>query len=568
MALGENILTISEAVERYMAISGNNSPSFKAQYLIRGVEVWKDLKDNILKTPSHKWVRVDKSSLPFKAELPKCASLFISVGAINKCDEYVAFTRHQNMHTVPYKEVEQCSCGDDLKNCLESYKEKTEDVVIETACSQRIDLNDEAGKSRFYVGYIDYFNPNTNAISKKTSNITANESNNSIGTVLTLNSFIVNGVEYVPSPVQSLTTSFYDVMDLYYSLNVPDVIFKVVSARNYLNLSELEWNTTGFANVGWIIMIAPPGTTVLVNGIFADINQISPIVPLQINNQAVSESEIFDKWTIYPSISDIVATFDTPDGEQEIAMDDLPTGWTFSPSLYRITKPCYDGYVIQSATLYDIPISFVADNISVSEILKKTTKTKVYSNGDVYIETITPMAVLNSIGGFSRIEMVTDSELICKLDVKPCGCIDVSETNLSTIGTCMDSIFENCKAICQNVFTQPNEESLTRSDSGYFKYEEGSNWVYLYGDVPNQVLLNFKSNGEVEENMPEYCLNAFILGMDFYNSRYSRTMNRFDKAQARQDYWAAKNQLKEMLPRNRLLVSHWDNNRIGIFVKW
>jgi len=76
MSDNNNYLTVSEALEKYMILSGNFSTSAKMQYMVRALEIWKDIRNNVLKTTSHKWVQVNKSVLPYRVDLPKCASMF------------------------------------------------------------------------------------------------------------------------------------------------------------------------------------------------------------------------------------------------------------------------------------------------------------------------------------------------------------------------------------------------------------------------------------------------------------------------------------------------------------
>lgn len=406
-----------------MAVSGNNSSSFQSIYLIRGIEVWREIRDEILKTPAHKWIRVDKSKRPYRVELPKCAQMFLSVGALNFCDEFKPFGKYNNMISTDYEEVEACSCDDEIKACIETNETTTEEVVIETGCSQTV------------------------------------------------------------------------------------------------------------------VLSGSPGTPV-----------------------------------------DIEIVFDTPSGTVTKLMNNIPVGWSYSFGTATLTKPCYDDYVVISAR-------YVPSNTSLTFTQErkffvtatKTVTTKVVSSGDVYTETITPVIRLDEEGVVILdgdrnpiIDMVTTKSLVCKLDVKPCGCIEVSQKNLGVISSCdlCEVVKVACGEICQNYFEQPNEDSLVSNSAGYYKHEDGSRMIYLYGDIPSQVLVNFKTNGEVEENMPIFCLSTFFSGMESMNAMYSKTMNRFEKAQAKQNHWQEKRKLELSLPRNMLSASQWDKAKIGYFVKW
>lgn len=336
----QNYHTISDALEKYMALSGNNSASLKMQYMVRALEIWKEIRNDILKTTSHKWVQVDKSSLPYKIELPKCASLFLNITIKNKCDEYVPLSKWQNMPTTPYVDVtKKCTCNNDLKNCIESNETITENIVL-------------------------------------------------------------YGTSYT-----------------------------------------------------------------------------------------------------------------------------------------------------------------------------KKTKTKVYSNGDVYIETSTPYEKLDEDGSDKNhiVEMIDEKKLICKLSIKECGCIEVSQENLKTIESCCcQETINQCNKICNDYFTQPNDIYLSQNDGGYFSYSEPNRHVYLYGSIPSQVIVNFQTTGESEEDelIPNYAFMAFVKGMDWINSRYSKTMNRLEKRQYEEEYASEKSKLELKLPRNKINIYSFNNPTKEFFAKW
>ena len=340
-----NYLTVSEALEKYMVLSGNFSASAKMQYSVRALEIWKDIRNNVLKTTSHKWVQVNKSVLPYRVELPKCASMFLNITIKNDCGEYVSLDRWSNMIDTPYVDVvKKCSCDNELKSCIESTE-----VITETI---------------------------------------------------------------------SMAGGSYD----------------------------------------------------------------------------------------------------------------------------------------------------------------KITTTKVYANGDVYIETSTPHEVLDENGdakedgtGKPLVENIIDKKMICKLQTKECGCIELSQENLQVIEKCFcTEILDKCKKACDEKFTQPNDEYLGQNKSGYFSHSEPNRFVTLYGAIPNQVLVNFKTKGDAEEDelIPDYAFMTFIKGMDWINSRYSKMMNRLDKNDYERDYKSAKSQLELDLPRNKFISSNFGNPIGGVFNKW
>lgn len=343
--INSNYLTVSEALEKHMILSGNFSSSAKMQYTVRALEVWKDIRNNVLKTTSHKWVQVDKSVLPYRVELPKCASMFLNITIKNDCGEYVSLDKWSNMISTPYVDVtKKCSCDVELKNCIESSETKTEQISM-------------AGGS-----------------------------------------------------------------------------------------------------------------------------------------------------------------------------------------------------------------------------YNKITTTRVYANGDIYIETSTPHEVLDANGapildgaGKPLVRNVVDKDFVCKLKTKECGCIELSQENLKEIEKCFCvEVFDKCKQVCNQKFTQPNDEFLGQNQSGYFSYSEPNSYVTLYGAIPNQVLINFKTKGDSEEDelIPDYSFMTFSKGMDWINSRYSKLMNRLEKNDYERDYKSAKTELELSLPRNKFISSNFNNPTKDFFPRW
>jgi|694.fasta_scaffold00239_66 hypothetical protein len=334
-----NYYTISDALEKYMAISGNNSTSLKMQYMVRALEIWKEIRNDVLKFISNKWVQVDKSELPYKVKLPNCASMFLGITVKNKCDEYVSLSKWDNMPTTPYKDVlKKCDCNDALKSCIESTE-----VTIE-----------------------------------------------------------------------------------------------------YVNIDA-------------------------------------------VNYQKV------------------------------------------------VTK-------------------------------------KVYTNGDVYIETSSPYEKFDANGDtLGEVDIVVDKQMICNLALKECGCIEISQENIKKIESfCCHETFLKCNQICNDELNQPNEDYLSQNGTGYYSYSEPNRNVYLYGNIPSQVLVNYITTGESEsdELIPNYAFMTFVKGMDWINSRYSKTMNRLEKREIEREYSASKSELELKLPRNKINVSDFNGSTKNIFMQW
>jgi hypothetical protein len=129
----ENTLNISQVVDRYMALTGSTSPAHRFQYLLRAKEIWRDIRNNVLRATTSKWVKVDKSKKPYRATIPKEADMFLSVGAKNNCGDFVVFGVNKNI--APFDDYEKlddneqentpCDC-EEKGECICLYEKKVE----------------------------------------------------------------------------------------------------------------------------------------------------------------------------------------------------------------------------------------------------------------------------------------------------------------------------------------------------------------------------------------------------------------------------------------------------------
>ena len=334
-----NYTTLSEAVHRYLAFAGIGiGESEELQFMLRGVQVWKEIQHEILKLTVQQWIKVNKSTPVYFIELPKCCDKFINVGKIDSCKKHVVFSPWSGLPSVPMPEcVTVCTCNEGIKECIEQYEETTENITI------------------------------------------------SAGT--------------------------------------------------------------------------------------------------------------------FP----------------------------------------------------------------------KTTKKRIYENGNVYIETSTPTDIVTSTGSNNGYSYIIDKTFLCKLDTNPCGCIAVSQQNLEVISQCCgETTVSHCTALCNKYFAQPTDKGLTHNEAGYYKYDMRQGKIFLYGDIPDAVLISFQTSGTNtdEEMIPSFVLTCFNVGMDYYNTKYSKTKDRFEKKNAFVEWNIAKTKLLGELPRNQIDASTFHENTQDIFYKF
>lgn len=132
MSLSENTKTISEAVDEYMGLINDFESSHRSMFMIRGKWVWKDIRSNVLRSVSHKWVPVNKTKAPYRVNLPGCVSIFHGVSVRNN-GLMVDLTANPYIQTVDYVTVDtyDCGCPVGVNDCITTNETTTEEVIIE-----------------------------------------------------------------------------------------------------------------------------------------------------------------------------------------------------------------------------------------------------------------------------------------------------------------------------------------------------------------------------------------------------------------------------------------------------
>lgn len=75
---------------------------------------------------------------------------------------------------------------------------------------------------------------------------------------------------------------------------------------------------------------------------------------------------------------------------------------------------------------------------------EKTIVKKLYPNGDYYLETTTPTLNIDT----DTVEYVVNKEFIVNFDLKPCGCLETTETNLTNLQIFCSDIYSCYYAPC------------------------------------------------------------------------------------------------------------------------
>lgn len=138
------------------------------------------------------------------------------------------------------------------------------------------------------------------------------------------------------------------------------------------------------------------------------------------------------------------------------------------------------------------------------ENYEQTITKKLYPNGDYYLETRIPVLNLET----SVVEYVTQKEFIVKLDLKDCGCIEESESNIAAIRCNFSQVYCNyfapCCGISLDVGYQIFEETGLIKFSANFPFTQA--YIEYRGFLP-------KKNGQY--HVPEVAFETLVEWIKF-----------------------------------------------------
>lgn len=152
----------------------------------------------------------------------------------------------------------------------------------------------------------------------------------------------------------------------------------------------------------------------------------------------------------------------------------------------------------------------------------------------------------------------TITRVICKLEVKPCGCVKNTDDNKKLINDHCGCQLNSCsQKYCDPKFAQKYAKF------GAIKIEDGR--IYITGNKSSQVILSYQTNGECNESelmIPEYAVNAVIFGIDYRAKALAPGYDRFEKKEAERAWNRAKQDLEEFL--NPIIMTEFMDVQMAI----
>lgn len=529
-------MNLTEAVEYYLGVAGiEESDGIKKAMLLRAKVVWYDIRNNILRIPKSFWVPVEKRIKPYRAIVPKCLDKFYTIGAKNKCDEFVPFSVDESMLTEDYKET-KCNCSP--LDCLQT----------ETTTKELITFTSDDYTP---IPETEYYKTTIHKVCGKDAK------------VITETPYISYSGKYQVQfelgmwILENTKTTYSDSKTQF---DTPNIHNNQESDIHYFNGMYSESGGSYWGNSGISDMFR---CQFIQNDI--GVSNHSNFGVNEIAGHQASTSQAYTSWNnnLIQFIKKQLENKDYRVYNISFAANGITTGVD---------------YIIKR-TLVTMEIDFVPSYILMNDLSTYEWNLELgtpYAGWDAskitQKDNIHKFGIIHPYIIDAEILFDKKCEVICEdLETKECGCTKISESNLQAISeNCTGDLVSKCTKICNDYFRQPKTGYVSFSESGYFKFDQGKGIVFLAGDIPDSVLISGQtaSDTEEEEEIPAYCLEAFIMGMDYFNSRYSPTLTPVEKRQRSVDYIQAKLKLEMEVPRNKILISTWDNQTINFTHKW
>lgn len=253
---------------------------------------------------------------------------------------------------------------------------------------------------------------------------------------------------------------------------------------------------------------------------------------------------------------------------------------------------CEDANALSKTT----KLIFTINNVNYYEI----TYTKVCPNGDIVLYKEIPTKKYDNYSGdggdynndynndystgnipFTNFEIVTEKtqKVLCKLDVRECGCPKNTEENRKKFESACCGYMNCCsswkKRHCETAIGDVNDNGrghVKLSDCGTKLFYKPSRYFRSKCDgngrikIPHFLLLNYQTTGQSCSSsvfVPEYALEAMMSGIYYFAMKFSGAYSVSDKQMAKWDFVAQQNEVIGFLnPLSLVQLSDTQDNLI------
>lgn len=175
----------------------------------------------------------------------------------------------------------------------------------------------------------------------------------------------------------------------------------------------------------------------------------------------------------------------------------------------------------------------LSDIVIDGKIYSKEEHTKILKDGTVVKIIRTPVKAFTHEGQTSSLEYVTTQEVVCKLDTEDCGCVVKNDANIS-------KVFKYCG--CSIGFRNAPHRSTGEPFTGYGYVRKEGRYLYIQGNVPENIIVTYKSNAmcpNTEIMVPVEALDALMMGINWRMKAFSPNSGRLDVRESRRTFITA-----------------------------
>lgn len=177
----------------------------------------------------------------------------------------------------------------------------------------------------------------------------------------------------------------------------------------------------------------------------------------------------------------------------------------------------------------------IIDNVSYLEKIWK----EVCANGDIVEYREVPVQKFGADPLAYTIDWVKSEQRICKVEVKPCGCVAETPANKQILSEFCGCTFQCC----------PPTEIRTPETSGKLTIQFDGNKIILIGDLPTkEFLVTYQQTDAGDDSLvPEYALKALWKGITYYTTMNNPTYGPAEKRAEKNAYKSERLDLIEFL---------------------
>jgi hypothetical protein len=137
-------------------------------------------------------------------------------------------------------------------------------------------------------------------------------------------------------------------------------------------------------------------------------------------------------------------------------------------------------------------------------------------------------------------------DVLCNVEIKDCGCIVESNSNIETIVSCCAPFLNCCQTGELNNWSGwgfvpsccPTNSAQPYNVKGTFSIDEKNYLIYLESISVTKILLSYDTDGSCDGDyaFPDYCLDAFKAGLAVYHAEYNEEFTAQRRAELNRNY--------------------------------